>query len=75
MVDVRYTGGARMLLLIEVGQGRWRFKACPLASLMFVACDLGLPQALELFLQAAWQSSSPERTAYAHRMLCLLFAW
>jgi hypothetical protein len=33
VVDVRYTGGARMLLLIEVGQGRWRFKAraplCP----------------------------------------------
>ena len=27
VVDVRYTGGARMLLLIEVGQGRWRFKA------------------------------------------------
>ena len=26
IVDVRYTGGARMLLLIEVGQGRWRFK-------------------------------------------------
>lgn len=26
VVDVRYTGGARMLLLIEVGQGRWRFK-------------------------------------------------
>ena len=28
IVDVRYTGGARMLLLIEVGQGRWRFKVC-----------------------------------------------
>lgn len=27
VVDVRYTGGARMLLLIEVGQGKWRFKA------------------------------------------------
>ena len=26
VVDVRYTGGARMLLLIEVGRGRWRFK-------------------------------------------------
>lgn len=26
VVDVRYTGGARMLLLIEAGQGRWRFK-------------------------------------------------
>ncbi len=30
IVDVRYTGGARMLLLIEVGQGRWRFKVRPL---------------------------------------------
>lgn len=28
VVDVRYTGGARMLLLIEAGQGRWRFKVC-----------------------------------------------
>ena len=26
VVDVRYTGGARMLLLIEAGSGRWRFK-------------------------------------------------
>lgn len=26
VVDVRYTGGARMLLLIEVGTGRWRIK-------------------------------------------------
>ena len=29
VVDVRYTGGARMLLLIEAGQGRWRFKVLP----------------------------------------------
>lgn len=26
VVDVRYTGGARMLLQLEVGQGRWRLK-------------------------------------------------
>ena len=26
VVDVRYTGGARMLLLIEVGTGSWRIK-------------------------------------------------
>jgi hypothetical protein len=26
VVDVRYTGGARMLLLLVVGQGRWRVK-------------------------------------------------
>ena len=29
VVDVRYTGGARMLLLIEAGSGRWRFKVSP----------------------------------------------
>jgi hypothetical protein len=26
VVDLRYTGGARMLLMLEVGGGRWRFK-------------------------------------------------
>ena len=26
VVDVRYTGGARMLLLVEVGSDRWRIK-------------------------------------------------
>lgn len=26
VVDVRYTGGAKMLLQLEVGQGRWRIK-------------------------------------------------
>jgi hypothetical protein len=25
-VDVRYTGGARMLLLVEAGSDRWRIK-------------------------------------------------
>lgn len=29
VVDVRYTGGARMLLQLEVGQGRWRLKVTP----------------------------------------------
>lgn len=29
VVDVRYTGGARMLLQLEVGQGRWRLKVSP----------------------------------------------
>jgi len=32
VVDVRYTGGARMLLLIEVGTGRWRTKFPVLVS-------------------------------------------
>lgn len=26
VVDLRYTGGARMLLMLEIGEGRWRFK-------------------------------------------------
>ena len=26
VVDLRYTGGARMLLMLELGEGRWRFK-------------------------------------------------
>ncbi len=29
VVDVRYTGGARMLLLLEIGSGKWRLKVCP----------------------------------------------
>lgn len=33
VVDVRYTGGARMLLLLVVGQGRWRFKVGPTSRL------------------------------------------
>lgn len=32
VVDVRYTGGARLLLLIEVGTGRWRVKIPVLVS-------------------------------------------
>ena len=26
VVDLRYTGGARMLMMLEIGAGRWRFK-------------------------------------------------
>ena len=26
VVDIRYTGGARMLLVLEIGRGRWSFK-------------------------------------------------
>ncbi len=29
VVDLRYTGGARMLLMLEVGGGRWKFKVRP----------------------------------------------
>ncbi|KAK9822688.1 hypothetical protein WJX81_000906 [Elliptochloris bilobata] len=42
VVDVRYTGGARMLLLIEVGQGRWRFKLPVLVSDLDLECRLWL---------------------------------
>lgn len=32
VVDLRYTGGAKMLLMLEVGEGRWRFKIPVLVS-------------------------------------------
>ncbi len=34
VVDVRYCGGARMVLLIEVGTGRWRIKVIFLLPLI-----------------------------------------
>jgi hypothetical protein len=48
VVDVRYTGGARMLLLIEVGTGRWRIKIPVMVSgglrlLRCVLCMLYVP--------------------------------
>lgn len=42
VVDVRYTGGARMLLALEVGEGRWRFKVPVLVSDLDVECALWL---------------------------------
>ncbi|KAL4440462.1 hypothetical protein ABPG75_003463 [Micractinium tetrahymenae] len=47
VVDVRYTGGARMLLLIEVGTGRWRIKIPVLVS------DLDLESKLWLKIRLA----------------------
>ena len=41
VVDVRYTGGARMLLQLEVGQGRWRLKVRPLCPDTLVTLPLG----------------------------------
>ena len=38
--DVRYTGGARMLLLIEVGQGRWRVRVPVLVSDLDLECRM-----------------------------------
>ncbi|KAI7838615.1 hypothetical protein COHA_007622 [Chlorella ohadii] len=47
VVDVRYTGGARMLLLIEVGTGRWRIKIPVMVS------DLDLESKLWLKIRLA----------------------
>lgn len=40
VVDVRYTGGARMLLLIEVGRGRWRMKLPVMVSDLDLECKM-----------------------------------
>ena len=40
IVDVRYTGGARMLLLIEVGTGRFKVKVPVLVSDLDLECKL-----------------------------------
>ena len=40
VVDVRYTGGARMLLLIECGTGRWRIKVPVLVSDLDLECKM-----------------------------------
>lgn len=40
VVDVRYTGGARMLLLIECGTGRWRIKVPVLVSDLDLECRM-----------------------------------
>lgn len=40
VVDVRYTGGARMLLLIECGTGRWRIKVPVMVSDLDLECSL-----------------------------------
>eukprot|EP00210_Caulerpa_lentillifera_P007763 g7408.t1 len=42
VVDVRYTGGARMLLVLEVGGGRWRMKVPVLVSDLDLECQLWL---------------------------------
>lgn len=42
VVDARYTGGARMLLMLELGQGRWRFKIPVLVSDLDLQCALWL---------------------------------
>jgi hypothetical protein len=40
VADVRYTGGARMLLLIECGTGRWRVKVPVLVSELDLECKM-----------------------------------
>ncbi len=41
-MDVRYTGGARMLLLIEIGRGAWTVKVPVLVSDLDLECKLWL---------------------------------
>ena len=59
VVDVRYTGGARMLLLLEVGRQRWRLKV----SLPMLQCasthseHLGIVVA-QVNFAVAWLDSS-----------------
>ncbi|KAL6760842.1 hypothetical protein V8C86DRAFT_1006047 [Haematococcus lacustris] len=40
VVDLRYTGGVRMLLMLEVGEGRWRLKVPVLVSELDLECSL-----------------------------------
>jgi hypothetical protein len=40
IVDVRYTGGARMLLLIECGTGKWRVKVPVMVSDLDLECTM-----------------------------------
>ena len=40
VVDLRYTGGARMLLMLEVGAGRWRLKVPVLVSDLDLECKM-----------------------------------
>ncbi|GIL43724.1 hypothetical protein Vafri_1308 [Volvox africanus] len=42
VVDLRYTGGARMLLMLELGEGRWRFKVPVLVSDLDLECQMWL---------------------------------
>ena len=42
IVDVRYTGGARMLLLVEIGRGAWTVKVPVLVSDLDLECKLWL---------------------------------
>lgn len=40
VVDVRYTGGARMLLLLECGTGRWRIKIPVMVTDLDLECTM-----------------------------------
>ncbi|GFH15903.1 uncharacterized protein HaLaN_12226, partial [Haematococcus lacustris] len=40
VVDLRYAGGVRMLLMLEVGEGRWRLKVPVLVSELDLECSL-----------------------------------
>ena len=40
VVDLRYTGGARLLLMLELGGGRWRFRLPVLVSELDLECKM-----------------------------------
>ena len=52
LVDVRYTGAMRMLLVLEVGGGRWRLKVRHVLSLWNskVCCAFVFPQLVLFFV-------------------------
>lgn len=58
IVDVRYTGGARMLLLIEIGMGPWRFKV----KVPVLVSDLDLECKLWIKLRLAPMWCAPTQT-------------
>ena len=62
VVDVRYTGGARMLLQLEVGQGRWRLKA----SLLNALCQAMLWCWRHAFRESACDAAASLFNCYMH---------
>ncbi len=71
VVDVRYTGGARMLLQLEVGQGRWRLKVRPLCPDTLVTLPLdGLDAARLACYASAIHTRKP---TYMHTYMLMFF--
>lgn len=58
VVDLRYTGGARMLLMLEVGEGRWKFQVPVLISDLDMECQLWMKLRLAPICPWIGESSS-----------------